>query len=293
MQGRDRMSERDFKIADWLGQMAEDALLEELYTTPKPGLVDRYSNGAHKDMDLALFEKSAGALRPFFSQMAELGCLCDKHPSAMFPELRKLGIEAEKAMRKATGDINTHKGSIFSLGILCASAGYCYHWNGYIAMHNLIRTEQEMVRKTLTEELNTLAEKEKKSHGETLYKKYGTLGARGEAIHGYASVCKNSLPVLLEGIRKRLDWNRTKLQALLSLMAQVDDTNVLFRTDEETLRAAKQTAARFLEEGGAYKNDCIQKLQLMDAEFTEKNISHGGCADLLAVTIFLYSILSV
>lgn len=293
MQGSDRMPERDFKIADWLGQKAEEALLEELYATPKPGLVDRYSNGAHKDMDLPLFEKSAGALKPFFSQMAELGYLCDKHPSGMFPELRKLGIEAENAMRKATGDINTHKGSIFSLGILCAAAGYCYHWNGYAAMHNLIRTEQEMVRKTLAEELSTLGEKEKKSHGEMLYKKYGIQGARGEALNGYPSACKTGLPVLLEGIRKRQDWNRIKLQVLLSLMAQVDDTNVLFRTDEKTLEEAKQAAEHFLNEGGAYRKDGLQKLELMDEEFTRKNISHGGCADLLAVTLFLYSILSV
>ncbi|MFW5631079.1 MAG: triphosphoribosyl-dephospho-CoA synthase, partial [Acetivibrio ethanolgignens] len=60
-------------IEEWLGQMAWEALIEEVYTTPKPGLVDTYSNGAHKDMDVALFERSASVFRPYFVRMAEAG----------------------------------------------------------------------------------------------------------------------------------------------------------------------------------------------------------------------------
>lgn len=278
-------------IEEWLGQMAWEALIEEVYTTPKPGLVDTYSNGAHKDMDVALFERSASVLRPYFVRMAEAGYRSQKHPSDVFPELREIGIEAEKAMYAATGNVNTHKGLIFSLGILCAAAASCLRWDGYVSVKNLIRTEQHMVRSALIAELKAIQEKKTdRSHGEELYRRLGTMGVRGEALGGYASIRTIGLPVMQEGIRKGYGWNEIKLQVLMEFMAQAEDTNVIYRTSEKTLEYTQNIARQFLKNGGAYRKGAVEELIKLDEQFIKENISHGGCADLLAITIFLHSV---
>lgn len=293
MQDIDSTAFENQAVEEWIGQMAWEALLEEVYTTPKPGLVDTYSNGAHSDMDVELFERSASVLRPYFVRMAEAGYRSQKHPSAIFPELRSIGIEAEKAMYKATGNVNTHKGLIFSLGILCGAAASCIRWDGYVSIKNLIRTEEHMVRPALIAELNAIRQKEtEESHGEELYKRQGTMGVRGEALGGYASIRIIGLPVMQEGIRKGYGWNEIKLQVLMEFMAQVEDTNVIYRTSEEVLEDTQRIAREFLKKGGAYRKDAIKELTKLDEQFINENISHGGCADLLAITIFLHSVLS-
>lgn len=110
-----------------IGGLAAAAMLEEVYTTPKPGLVDLYSNGAHKDMDVHSFEASAQALEPWLCQMAELGLCCDGSTEELFEEFRRLGIRAEEDMYRATGGVNTHKGALFTLGIFCGAASRMKH----------------------------------------------------------------------------------------------------------------------------------------------------------------------
>lgn len=112
-------------VAIEIGTKAWQALLEEVYTTPKPGLVDTWSCGAHTDMDVHTFERSAEALRPYFIRMAEQGYTLQCSPKELFAEIRKTGILAEQAMYRATDGVNTHKGLIFTLGIFCAAAGRC------------------------------------------------------------------------------------------------------------------------------------------------------------------------
>ena len=136
-------------IAEDIGTKAYYALLEEVYTTPKPGLVDLYSCGAHTDMNVQTFEKSAEALRPWFIRMAAQGYLLTCTREDLFVEIRKTGILAEKAMFHATGNVNTHKGMIFTLGIFCAAAGRCMKDYGEIKLKTLIRTEQDMVSRIL------------------------------------------------------------------------------------------------------------------------------------------------
>ena len=111
------------KRASEIGELAHRALIREANVTPKPGLVDRENSGAHRDMDLKLFHASADALRPWFADCARIGlAMRDAAPEQVFARLRKRGIEAEKAMYAATGGVNTHKGALFSLGILCCAA---------------------------------------------------------------------------------------------------------------------------------------------------------------------------
>ncbi len=279
-------------IAESIGMKAYYALLEEVYTTPKPGLVDLYSCGAHTDMDVQTFERSAEALKPWFIRMAAQGYLLTCTREELFTAIRKTGIMAEKAMFQATDGVNTHKGMIFTLGIFCAAAGRCMKDYGEINLRTLIRVEQEMTSRVLKNELSALSFHTGKcsTHGEENLREYGTAGIRGEALAGYPSVTEIALPVLADGIYKKKEWNKIKLQILFALMSRVQDSNILSRKNPQVLYEVQIQALNFLNEGGAYGEHAMEKLLLMDAEYTRAGISAGGCADLLAACIFLASI---
>lgn len=276
-------------IAEDIGMKAYYALLEEVYTTPKPGLVDLYSCGAHTDMDVHTFEKSAEALKPWFIRMAAQGYLLTCTREELFNQIRKTGIMAEKAMFQATDGVNTHKGMIFTLGIFCAAAGRCMKDYGEINLRTLIRVEQEMTSRILKNELSALSFNtgECSTNGEKNLRQYGTAGIRGEALAGYPSVTEIALPVLADGIYKKKEWNKIKIQILFALMSRVQDSNILSRKNPKVLYEVQTQALNFLNEGGAYEEKAMEKLFLMDAEYIRKNISAGGCADLLATCIFL------
>lgn len=270
-----------------IGTKACCALLEEVYTTPKPGLVDLYSCGAHKDMNVHTFEKSALALKPYFIRMAQQGYSLSCSEEALFCEIRKTGMQAEKAMYRATDGINTHKGLIFTLGLYCAAAGRCIKKHGEIREEMLRAIQQKMAAESLKKELEAIKQKEASSHGEKNYQKYGTAGIRGEAIAGYPAVWEYALSALREGIKEKRDYNLVKIQTLFVLMSRLEDSNILSRKNRDTLLEVQTQAGRFLEEGGAYAKDADRKLMRMDEEYIGKNISAGGCADLLATAIFM------
>ncbi|MFT4104247.1 MAG: triphosphoribosyl-dephospho-CoA synthase CitG [Lacrimispora sp.] len=268
-----------------IGNMAYRALLEEVYASPKPGLVDLYSTGAHTDMDVSTFEKSGLALEPYFASMALEGLTFSGTPEQLFKQIRRIGISAEKAMFEATEGVNTHKGMIFHMGILGAAAGACIRNGRGLTLDALIEMEQSMVRETLIKEVETM--REFTSHGEKNLEKYGTLGARGEAISGYESVRNISLPILMKRLNEGKDWNLIKLEALFLLMSQVDDSNILARHNPQVLSEVRAMAGEFLNTTGVYCDSSIEVLKQMDGTFIRRNISAGGCADLLAVTIFM------
>ena len=281
------------RIAADIGTKAWTSLNEEVYTTPKPGLVDLKSNGAHADMDVHTFERSADALKPYFIRMADQGfslrCTCEE----LFLQIRGTGILAEQAMYRATGGVNTHKGLIFTIGTYCAAAGRCMAEHGQIRAEDLRRVQREMVVRILEKELGELraGEKDARTNGERNFKRYGAAGIRGEAIEGYQSVWNCALPAFREGTLAHKNDNDVKLQTLIVLMSRAQDSNILARHDDGTLRDVQAWAADFLRRGGAYRADAAQELKELDLEYTRRNISPGGCADLLATTIFLAKIL--
>lgn len=272
-----------------LGQLAYAALIEELQTAPKPGLVDPLSNGAHTDMDAALMEKSARTLKPYFVRMAQAGFQEQGSERELFACIRQIGIEAEKAMFQATGGVNTHKGMIFTLGIWCTCAARCLQCNLPLSEQNLLATEQKMVREELLQELATI--RTASSHGTANYLRYGTGGIRQEAAEGYPALFRYACPTLAEGKKQHQDWNRVKLQTLMVLMANVEDSNIISRHDPGVLAEVQQEAAAFLQQGGAYTTQAEQELERLDRSFTERRISPGGSADLLGAGIFLDSLM--
>ena len=277
--------------AEWIGKCAWNALIEEVDTTPKPGLVDLYSNGAHTDMDAAAFRRSADALRPFFVKMAREGLSFDGSAQELFMGLRGVGMDAEQAMYEATHGVNTHKGAIFTFGIFCAAAGRCVKEQRAITALGLLEMEQEMTVRVLTAELEKLRGSIRtpgiETHGERNLHRYGTAGCRGEAIEGYPGVFGIALPVLRAGLADGRDWNRVKLQALLTLMAHTEDSNILSRHNPAVLGAVQEEMREFLRCGGAYREDAVRLLEEMDADYSRRGISAGGCADLLAAAVFI------
>lgn len=243
--------------------LAEEALWQELELTPKPGLVDKYNNGAHRDMDHALFVRSIAAITPWFSRFTELG---EKHAhlpaSEQLRMIRPMGIACEQAMYAATGGVNTHKGGIFALGLLCFAAGRL----GEVNPQRLCSEVSDICRGLVEREL--AARSSQATAGERQFHQFGLTGARGEAESGFATVRK-----ALSG------WNRRHLHALLlRLMAVNPDSNLVSRGGMNGLRYVQDYAHDLLENGwdeGA--------LIAMDNALITRNLSPGGSADLLSV----------
>jgi triphosphoribosyl-dephospho-CoA synthase len=261
-------------------------MLHEVAATPKPGLVDRNNCGAHKEMDIFTFCSSVSVLQPYFVQMAYEGIrFKGNDDSDLLKNIRPIGIEAEKRMFQVTKGVNTHKGLIFSLGILISAAAYIYSRKGKVSAEEICKVSSSMCRDIVKKELKDSNRTTTK--GEKLFKKTGVTGIRGEAEAGFPSVINKSLPFLKQS---KGDWNLRLVNTLLHLMTIVEDSNILGRHNRETLDLVQNQTREVLLKGGPSNHRGMEILNQMDLNFIDKNISPGGSADLLAVTIFLYKI---
>lgn len=276
-------------VPEEIGHFAVQSLLYEVAVTPKPGLVDRRNAGAHKDMDCFTFLASASALAPYFTQFAQVGAECSQQePKALFRAIRSIGIAAEKRMFAATAGVNTHKGAIFSLGLACTAAGVLSATNTKFTPENVAGYVSKMTKGICAEEYQGIEAKKNPTKGEQIYLHYGLTGVRGEAELGFPSVLRYSYPVLENCLLRGISVNESMLQAYLYLAGNIDDTNVLGRHDMEASAYVKAETQALLEAGGALKSENMVLLEAMDDAFIAKNISPGGCADLLALTMFLF-----
>lgn len=275
-------------VLTYIDAIAKQALMGEVGTTPKPGLVDRFDNGAHKDMCYHTFELSTQAVVPYLTAMAQAGLMWKGSLPGLFQEIRFIGIEAEQAMFSATGGINTHKGIIFSLGIIAAAAGFYYKQYRRFDSEAILLSCRDMTYAALEQDFVRIDPDNPKTHGEKLYIRYGCKGIRGEAQEGFPSLRTIGLPCIRRWMAAENDSNLVYIQVLLTLMSQVEDTNILTRSNPETLSYVKREAIRILEIGGAFTPDGISEIRELNQDFIKRNISPGGCADLLAVTIFLW-----
>jgi len=275
------------QFADNCAACAGRALLYEVCITPKPGLVDRNNNGSHKDMDIYTFIDSTSELIPYFRDIVLSGIkFYSEKPKEVFERIRYLGMLAEDCMFAATNNINTHKGLIFSLGIICASSGYLYKNEEAVNTYNILKISREMTS-GINDDFNGITEKSAKTFGEKLYAAYGIAGIRGEAASGFASVKNYGLPVLKILIKKGYSLNQAGALTLLNLIANVKDTNIIARSSIETLKEVQFQINNLINKKGI-ENISIAEIMDLDNQFIEKNLSPGGCADLLAVTLMLY-----
>ena len=278
-----------------IAALATRALLEEVAVTPKPGLVDRANHGAHRDMDLMSFQASAAALTPYWGEcflhgwqdahVEEQDRACPCLPAETFAALRPLGKNAERRMLAATGGVNTHKGAIFTLGVLCGAIGRLWTAEaGFPDVEAILNEAAAMTRETLEKELPAA---NWNTAGEALYRKYGARGIRGQVADGLPAVREISLPVFKRLLASGLDRNHAAAVTLLHLIANVEDTNLLHRGGPAGAAWARDAAGALISDG---RVPSLQEISELDRQFIQRNLSPGGCADLLAVTLFLESL---
>lgn len=266
-------------------QQAVRAILYEVSTTPKPGLVDRLNSGSHKDMDFFTFMDSAASLYPYFEACARAGQATAERPAPeTFAALRPLGCEAEGEMLEATGGVNTHKGAIFSIGITCAALGRLDRalW----AKPARVLAEVAAMASGLTErDFAGVTAENAVTTGQKLYAQYGITGVRGQVEAGLPAVLYYGLPALEEGLARGYDINRSGCGALLEILANSTDTNIIARSSLEVQRGLVEELRAFLEKT-PYPDAFA--LSVLDDRFTAENLSPGGSADLLALTYLLH-----
>ena len=291
-----------------IAHLATQALQAELDTTPKPGLVDKDNNGAHRDMDYALMQLSINTLHPYFVHLALLG-FADTLPSHTV--IRDAGIEAEKAMLEATNGVNTHKGALFSMGLAVVAAAY---------EEKKAAANKEERGKEREEEYLSSLQLTIKALAASFPDTSGTHGSKAKQLSNGTTTIKGALDNAREGYEKLFaEWlpfynERRKShdahalhKTLLRIMCDLDDTNVIYRTNVATAEEVKQEARALLasfEEAyaaedkekcaSAIEEKCasaeLLALKDMDRRYTERNISPGGAADMLSLTVFIGSI---
>ena len=299
-----------------IAHLATQALQAELDTTPKPGLVDKDNNGAHRDMDHALMQLSINTLHPYFVRLAFLG-FADTLPSHTV--IRDAGIEAEKAMLEATNGVNTHKGALFSMGLAVVAAAY---------EEKKAAANKEVRGKEREEEYLSSLQLTIKALAASFPDTSGTHGSKAKQLSNGTTTIKGALDNAREGYEKLFaEWlpfynERRKShdahalhKTLLRIMCDLDDTNVIYRTNVVTAEEVKQEArallasfeeayaaedkekcASAIEEkcASAIEEKCasteLLALKDMDRRYTERNISPGGAADMLSLTVFIGSI---
>lgn len=273
-----------FKVLDrqTVGSLAVRSLLDEVCTTPKPGLVDHRNSGSHRDMDIFTFIASASALGPYFQTCVEIGQNTRQDPpEETFLALRKAGIRAEETMLRTTGGVNTHKGAIFTMGLLCGSAGRLWKPEGIWEPEKLLAEVSRMTSEPLRQELPSLGNG---TTGEWLYHERGIPGIRGEVAAGLPAVGKLGLPIYEKLRSQGMDQNCSGAVTLLHLIAGVEDTNMISRGGEEGAFWGAQAAQKLIDSGRIPQ---MAEIEALDQGFIERNLSPGGCADLLAAVYFL------
>lgn len=273
-----------------LGRYAAQAALYEAACYPSPGLVDCVHQGSHKDMDFYTFINSSTALQPWFSRFVDAGFAHTGSPQELLPILRVLGKQAEADMYAATGNINTHKGLIFSMGILLGAIGKLRQLHTPLTPAS-IAAMVKAVSATISDELHAVAVPQ--TAGEKCYALYQIKGIRGEVAQGFPSIFNHSLPVLTDDMLHHVPINKALLHALFVLISCTDDTTILHRQPQlQALKKVQRQAQETLDFHTFQKEDWQTTLWNLDKEWVSLNISPGGSADLLTLTYFLYELLN-
>lgn len=271
-----------------IAALAHAALLMEAGASPKPGLVCPDHNGAHKDMDYPLFVASADSLRPYFEECAAVGFESRRAaPESVFPLLRAAGARAEKTMFAATSGVNTHKGMIFSMGLMAAGAGRVLGRGGAVTPEAVAQAAASFVRGIVAKDLEPLRERlpmRQLTAGEKLYLEHGIPGIRREAEDGYPTAL-GAFAFLRRGLES-MPLEKALPNTLLFLMVTTDDTNIARRGGMEGLAYTSAAAQKALDAGGMATEAGERLVLAMRDEFARRNLSPGGSADLLALAVF-------
>lgn len=263
-----------------LTQNALRALLYEVVTLPKPGLVDPIDHSTHPDMNIYTFIDSSASLVPYFENCITAAQNADDDLLNLFEKIRVLGIEAEERMFTATNGINTHKGAIFSLGIILTAFAYAQKNHPNYTLNDIQAIIQQMTYNILDDFHHC-----QNTAGEKQFAKYHLMGARGEAYRGFPTVFKIGVPYLAQA---EGTTQEKLINTLLFLAANVEDSNLLKRSDDpQIFEWIKSQIKIFFKRGGYHPDAGKEFLNQLNHEFTKRNLSLGGTADMLIATIFV------
>lgn len=268
--------------ADRFASCACRALLYEVSVTPKPGLVDRINSGSHTDMDFFTFLDSTSALTPYLREIFRTGWnYAYRETSELFSALRPIGLQAEDAMLRATNGVNTHKGIIFSLCVLGGAYGKVSALSpeDRPAFADILSICCALGNCALSE-LSSLSGN---TNGERCYLTYGAEGIRGEVARGFPSVTQIGFPALRHALQNGYSINDAAALALLALISSVEDTNMIHRGGYKLAQICRTEAGAL-----SAANASIDALSALDQQYIEENLSPGGCADLLSVSLLLH-----
>ena len=261
-----------------LGRLAVASLHAELVCAPKPGLVTPFDTGSHDDMDAATFMRSLFALRGYYVAIAQAGA-----GGAPFARMQQLGIAAEAAMNRATAGSNTHRGAIFTVGLLTAAAA-SLRANGMRVSADAVCDE---VRSRWGEAILAAQPANGSSHGQVVARRFGAGGARREAAAGFPALRAIAVPALRHALADGAPADAALIQTLMTLVAATEDTNLLHRGGREGLAYAQGRAREFLDGGGVFAVGWRECLALVSRDFVARWLSPGGSADLVACASFL------
>ncbi|WP_394789733.1 triphosphoribosyl-dephospho-CoA synthase MdcB [Rhodoferax sp.] len=267
-----------FLTPSTIGRAATRALYHELALEPKPGLVTLSDNGSHSDMDAQTFMRSLFALRGYFVNIAELG-----RQQAGFVALERCGIQAEAQMLAATGGINTHRGAIFMLGLLCAAAGAL---SGHAVQATPARLRAAL-RQHWGDALTARSQRTPTLPGGIAAQRHGLRSASQEAAMAFPVLFETAVPALASALARGLRPEQARLDTLFQVMAVLDDSNLAHRGGIEGLRHAQQSARDFLAAGGSARADGLEAARAIGHDFVVRNLSPGGAADTLAAACWM------
>ena len=281
------MGKKHNRLASLICGIVTQSLIEEVNTTPKPGLVDLSNNGSHRDMTPETFYISAKALELFWGRCFLTGGNCrGQKPAECFELLRREGRYAEKIMLKATNGVNTHKGAIFTIGTVCGAIGRLYEQGSLFWDPASIAKEcAGLCSSAVENDFRSMATHDTISTtGERLYLDFGLRGIRGELADGLPGVTTVSLPCFEKALKEGKNRNDAGVYALIHLIARGTDTNMIARGGIDKAEKASGKARKLCER----EELSLADVKALDRDFIQDNLSPGGCADLLAVTYFLH-----
>lgn len=319
----DRNASARDALLEHVGWRVRNALLGEVYATPKPGLVDRRDTGAHRDMNYETFLASTEAITPYMVRMFAEGMDATKAeqiPEEVFQAIRGIGLEAEQAMYAATDGVNTHKGMIFTMGIVLAAAGILYAradtTSEQLTVDAILDMARQMTARSMAEDFRKMLGHPPKTHGERLFQAYGERGIRGQAMEGFPILRDTAVPwlrrfqnictdaELQRDISAQARLRRGLLQdtgsmhaehfenavhvsTLIAIMSVLNDTNVFIRSSYEDMCWLQAESSTILSMGAMFTEEGVRAIEALNMACIEKNISPGGAADILAVAILL------
>jgi triphosphoribosyl-dephospho-CoA synthase len=243
-------------------------LRRELDLTPKPGLVDRWDNGSHDDLDYGLMTRSIALLERYYGDCATAlaaGCPVER--------LRELGIQAEQRMLRNLGT-NTHRGAIFLGGLLLGGV--------HAAASREVGTVSDAVAAGAYRLFATNLPRHTK--GGRARSRYRVGGIVREALDGFPSVFRIGVPALREAGRLGLDDRDALFLAMARLMQTVEDTTTLRRGGPPALVRLRKDGAG-LEERLRAGVDPIAFLVRINGLYRGWRLTMGGVADLLGLCI--------